>query len=666
MATAAGTPSTSALETLCLNTIRGLTIDATEKANSGHPGLPLGAAAMGYALWTRHLRHNPKNPAWFNRDRFVLSAGHGSMLLYSLLYLTGYELPLEQIKLFRQLHSMTPGHPENHITPGVEMATGPLGQGISTSVGMAIAERHLANRYNRPGHEIIDHFTFGICSDGDLMEGISAEASSLAGHLKLGKIVFLYDDNHVSLDGPTKMAFTEDVGKRYQAYGWHVQHVDGMDVEAVDQAIIAGKAEKERPSLICCRTIIGYGSPHKAGTSKAHGSPLGPEEAKLTKEALGIPLEPTFYVDSSALDFYRQAVPRGEKLEADWNDRLAGYASAFPGEAGELKRWIAGEPGEEWVAELPKFAEKVATRQASAAAINAVAAKLPNFIGGSADLSESTKTMQEGLGDFEPGSPTGKNIWFGVREHGMLAAVNGMNLHGGVRGYGGTFLVFSDYCRGSIRLSALMGTPSIFVFTHDSIGMGEDGPTHQPVEHVMSLRAMPNMNVMRPCDGNETSACWKVALQTRKNPCSLVLSRQGLPALSPEFVGAHPAERGAYVLAPADGDDACCLVATGSEVQVAVGARLLLQAAGVPTRVVSMPSWFLFEAQEESYRAAVLPRGLATVSVEAGATLGWDRYAQAHVGVDRFGLSAPGELAMRELGITAEHVAEVARELLAR
>lgn len=652
------------IDTICINTIRGLSMDAVEQANSGHPGLPMGAAPMAYTMWTRHLRHNPRNPHWFNRDRFILSAGHGSALLYSLLFLTGYDLSLGDLKQFRQWGSKTPGHPENTHTPGVEMATGPLGQGFSTSVGFAIAEKYLATFFNRPGHEIIDHYTFGICSDGDLMEGVSNEAASLAGHLELDKLIFLYDNNHISLDGPTSDTFTEDVVARFRALNWHVIEVDGMDVKEVDDALMLAKMHKGQPTLISAETIIGYGSPGKQNTHKAHGEPLGPEELKLAKEFLGIPLSPTFYVPEDALKVFREALDQGADLEEKWNKKLEAYASEFPEEAAQLKSLIAGDFGKDWIDVLPACAEKIATRSASGKVINAIATKLPTLIAGSADLSGSNMTNITGPGQFQPANPGGRTMAYGVREHAMIAATNGIILHGACKAYSGTFLVFSDYCRGSLRLSAIMEIPSIFVFTHDSIGLGEDGPTHQPIEHLMALRAIPNMNVFRPADGNETAAGWKVAIESKHTPTLLVLTRQGLPPLTPDNVKNHPAEKGAYILQEASAAPKCILVATGSEVSVAVDARTKLESQAVPTRVVSMPSWLLFEKQPESYRASVLPKSTPTVSIEAGATLGWDRYAQAHVGIDHFGASAPGPLLMEKFGFTPDHVVEVASKLL--
>lgn len=625
----------------------------------------MGAAPMAFALWTKHLHHNPKNPKWFNRDRFILSAGHGSMLLYSLLHLTGYDLPLSELKNFRQWGSKTPGHPEYGLTPGVEMTTGPLGQGFATSVGFAIAEKFLGATFNKPGHEIVDHFTYGICSDGDLMEGVSNEAASLAGHLELGKLIYLYDSNSITIDGRTDIAFTEDVEIRFRALGWHVQHIDGMNVGAVDAALKDAKAEKKKPSLIICRTIIGYGSPHKADSSKSHGAALGEEEVKLSKAALGIPVEPKFYIAEEALEEYRKAITVGEKLEADWQAAFKAYESEFPEEAKTLRGAIAGEYGPEWIENLPVINEKVATRVASGKAINAIAPFIPTLLGGSADLAESNNTHIKDGGDFQPDNARGRNINFGVREHAMVCAVNGMTLHGGCRGYGASFLIFTDYCRPAIRLSALMECPSILVFTHDSIGLGEDGPTHQPIEHLASLRAMPNLNLMRPADANETVACWKIALQTQDHPCLLALTRQGLPPVTPSDVKNHPAEKGAYVLADATGSAAkLVLVATGSEVSLALAAREQLEKDGTPTRVVSFPSWFLFERQPQAYRDSVLPKYVPTVSIEAASPLGWDRYSHVQVAMTTFGASAPIDALMREFGFTAENVVKVAKELL--
>lgn len=665
-----GTP-TPELVNLCVNTIRGLAMDAVQAAGCGHPGMPMGAAPMAVALWTRHLKHNPRDPKWFDRDRFVLSAGHGSMLLYSLLHLTGYDLSLEDIKQFRQWGSQTPGHPENTLTPGVEMATGPLGQGLSTSVGMAMAERFLAATFNRPGHEIVDHHTYVICSDGDLMEGVTNEACSLAGHQKLGKLIALYDDNHITIDGDIKQAFTEDVLARFRALGWHVQALeDGMDVDKVDAAIQIAKDHTNAPSIIACRTVIGYGAPHKSGTAKSHGAALGEEEVAATKQFLGIPLEPKFSVPKEAAEFMGRTVECGKERQAQWDTRLTRYEAAFPEEAKALKLALSGELPDGLAEAMPTFEDKLATRAASGKVLQALAPKWPTLIGGSADLAESNNTHLSGYDDLQPETPAGRNIAFGVREHAMMCGVNGVTLHGGARAYGASFLIFSDYCRPAIRLAALMHCPSIFLFTHDSIGLGEDGPTHQPVEHLMALRAIPNLNVMRPADANETSACWMLALERKDGPSLLALTRQSLPVATNWDIDAqgkksHPARFGAYVLQEAHGGQPhCILLATGSEIQVALAARDIMQADDIPTRVVNMPSWFLFERQPEAYRESVLPKGIPAVSVEAGATLGWQKYADAHVGLDHFGASAPGDLLMREFGFTPEHVAIVAKSQL--
>lgn len=620
---------------------------------------------MAYVLWTRFLKFNPKDPHWFDRDRFILSAGHGCMLLYSLLHLTGYALPMEELKRFRQLHSMTPGHPENHMTPGVEMATGPLGQGVAHSVGFAIAERFLAATYNRPGHDLIDHHTYVLCSDGDLMEGVSNEAASLAGHLKLGKLIWMYDDNGISIDGKTSITFTEDVQARFDALGWHTQTIDGMSLEAVDKALRAARGVKDKPSLILAKTVIGFGSPHLAGTNKAHSNPFGPDELKLTKEALGIPQEPTFYVADEVYRHYRAVGEAGGEKQKDWESRFAAYASAFPREAAELKAAIGGDLGSSWLDALPTIADKIATRKSSETVINAIAAHLPTLIGGSADLAESNLTWQKTFPAFQPETPAGKNLEFGVREHATMAAVNGLTLHGGTRAYGASFMVFSDYCRPSLRLGAIQQIPAIYIFTHDSIGVGEDGPTHEPVEHLTAMRAVPNMNVIRPADGNETVAAWKIALESKSTPTFLALSRQALPPLTPTDVRNHPAEKGGYVLQEASGGaPKLILIGTGSEVQHCVAAKATLEAEGIPTRVVSLPSWFLFEKQDKAYRDSVLPKGVPTLSVEAGSTLAWPRYSDAQIGIDRFGLSGPGDQVMKEFGFTPENVVAKAKELL--
>jgi transketolase len=662
------------IDQLSINTIRMLSADAVQKANSGHPGLPMGAAAMAYVLWTKFLRHNPKNPSWANRDRFVLSAGHGSMLLYSLLHLTGYDLSLDEIKHFRQWESKTPGHPEFGDTPGVETTTGPLGQGISNAVGIAAAEAHLAARYNRPGHEIVDHYTYVIASDGDMMEGVASEAASLGGHLGLGKLVVLYDDNHISIEGKTDLAFTEDVGTRYLGYDWHVQRVDGNNLQEVEHALREAHRETDRPSLVVARTHIGFGSPNRQDTAKAHGEPLGDEELKLTKEHLGWPTEPAFYVPGDALAHFREAVERGAGLEAEWDAKLEAYAAAFADEAAELKARLAGELPEGWDADVPTFApgKALATRQASGEALSAIAKRVPQLMGGSADLAPSTNTIVEGLGHFQPGSYDGRNMHFGVREHGMGSVMNGMALDGAIIPYGATFLIFSDYMRPPIRLAAIMKLHTIYVFTHDSVGLGEDGPTHQPIEQLPALRAIPNLLVVRPCDANETAEAWRLAVSYKEGPVALVLTRQKVPTLDREGQKLGPASdlaRGGYVIKDAAGGaPAAVLVATGSEVHVALDAAALLDGEGTPTRVVSLPSWELFERQPSEYRDAVLPPDVtARVTVEAAAGFGWERYAgsKGHiVSMTRFGASAPAEILMNKFGFTAENVAALARETL--
>ncbi|HEY7111959.1 MAG TPA: transketolase [Thermoanaerobaculia bacterium] len=660
------------LDQLCVDTIRTLSIDVVQKANSGHPGLPLGAAPMAYLLWQRHLKHNPRDPHWADRDRFVLSAGHGSALLYVLLHLTGYDLTMEDLKSFRQWGSRTPGHPEFRLTPGVEATTGPLGQGCANAVGMAIAERALAARFNRPGHEVVNHRTFALVSDGDLMEGISSEAGSLAGHLGLGKLLYFYDDNHVTLDGPTKWTFTEDVLQRYAAYGWQVLRVtDGdTDLDGIDGAIRAGIAETARPTIIAVRTTIGYGSPHKAGTSKAHGSPLGVEEVALTKKALGWEWTEPFMIPDDSAKSFRTAVERGIHAEADWERRFADYARAFPDLAAAWRREQKGDLPDGWDASLPhwKAGESLATRVASQKAINAIAPKMPSLLGGDADLSESTKTVIEGDPEFDGATGAGNNLHYGIREHAMAAIANGMAYHGGVRPFVATFFCFSDYMRPSVRLAALSELPVIFVWTHDSIGLGEDGPTHQAVEHLMALRAIPHLAIVRPGDANETSEAWHAAIEHREGPVGLVLSRQNLPVLDRSGARGN-VSRGAYVLADASGGaPRLILIASGSELQLAAGAREKLQAEGIPTRVVSMPCWEFFEKQPREYQDEVLPRAVsARLSIEAGATLGWKRWVGdrgGSIGIDRFGASAPGDVVMHELGFTVEHVVRYAKDLL--
>ncbi|HEX9615846.1 MAG TPA: transketolase [Anaerolineales bacterium] len=665
--------SSDNLEERAINTIRFLSADAVQGANSGHPGLPMGAAAMAYSLWTRHLRFNPRNPGWADRDRFVLSGGHGSMLLYSLLYLTGYDLPLEELQNFRQWGSRTPGHPEYGLTPGVEATTGPLGQGFGNAVGMAIAEAHLAMVFNRLGHNVIDHYTYALVTDGDLMEGVSSEAASLAGHLQLSKLIFLYDDNHISIEGSTELAFSEDRQARFVAYGWHVQRVeDGNDVAAVDAALQRAK-EDPRPSLIAVRTRIGYGLPKKEGTAEAHGEPPGDEELLGAKNKLGWPLEPRFYVPDDILDHFRQAVERGQAWEAEWQERLARYRADYPELAVELQRRLAGALPAGWDHDLPDFPvdpKGMATRVASGKVLNVLAERIPELMGGSADLAPSTKTIISGSPAFQAGSPEGRNFHFGVREHGMGATVNGMALHGGVIPYGATFLIFSDYMRPSVRLSALSHYPCIWIFTHDSIGLGEDGPTHQPVEHLASLRAMPNMVVIRPADANEVTEAWKVAVERREGPTLLALTRQNVPTLDRNlFTPASELRRGAYVLADfGDGNPELILMASGSEVSLIVEAAGSLAAEGLNVRVVSFPSWELFEMQEQSYRDQVLPlRVRNRLAVEAGVSQGWDKWVGERGAVlaqESYGASAPGKVNFEKFGFTSNAVISHAQKLM--
>lgn len=660
------------LDELCVDTIRTLSIDAVQKANSGHPGLPLGSAPLAYVLWQRYLRHNPRDPQWPNRDRFVLSAGHGSMLLYSLLYLTGYDLTLDDLKAFRQWGSRTPGHPEMRLTPGVEATTGPLGQGAGNAVGMAIAERFLAHRFNRPGHEIVDHRTLALVSDGDLMEGVSSEASSLAGHLRLGKLTFFYDDNHVSLDGPTSWTFTEDVLRRYEAYGWQVLRVEkgDTDLEAIDTAIKTAVSQTERPTIIANRTTIGYGSPHKAGTSAAHGAPLGAEEVALTKKALGWEWTEPFFVPEESLRQFRTAIERGVKAQAEWERGFEAYAKDYPDLAEEWRMEWKGALPKGWDADLPQWkpGESLATRVASGKAINAIAKHVPWLLGGDADLSESTKTKIDGKVEFDGQTGAGNNIHYGVREHAMAAIANGMAYHGGIRPFVATFFCFSDYMRPAVRLAAVSELPTIFVWTHDSIGLGEDGPTHQAVEHLMALRAIPHFTIIRPGDANETAEAWRAAMEHREGPVGIVLCRQNIPVLDRSGAKGE-VSRGGYILAEASGGrPRLILIATGSELQLAVGGRQKLEAEGIATRVVSMPSWEFFDRQPREYREDVLPPSVsARLSIEAGATLGWQKYVGEHggsIGLDRFGASAPGGVAMRELGFTVDHVVEAAKGLL--
>ncbi|MEO7761814.1 MAG: transketolase [Casimicrobiaceae bacterium] len=678
------------LDLQCINTLRFLSVDMVQKANSGHPGLPLGAAPMAYALWTRHLKHHPANPRWADRDRFVLSAGHGSALLYSLLHVTGYDLSLDDIRNFRQWGSKTPGHPERGHTPGVEVTTGPLGQGLANAVGMAIGEAHLAARYNCDGHSVIDHHTWAIVSDGDLMEGVASEAASLAGHLKLGKLICLYDDNYVTLSAGTDMTFSEDRAQRFDAYGWQTIRVeDGNSIEAIDAALVAARADTSRPSLILVRTHIGFGSPEQ-DSFKAHGSPLGVEDVKKTKENLGWPINPPFLVPAPALGHFRRALDQGAKTEADWNERLDTHTQAFPALAKELRERLRGELPDAWDADVPAFpadAKGMATRVAGGKVMNAIAPKLPALVGGSADLDPSTHTALKGFGDFNPDltsgedsegsdaggwSRRGRNLHFGVREHAMGAIVNGLAAHGGFVPYGSTFLIFSDYMRPALRLAALMGLHVVHVFTHDSIALGEDGPTHQPVEQLASLRAIPNVTVIRPCDANETAVAWRVAVETCIGPVLLILTRQDVATLDRvRFASADGLRRGAYVLSEAeDRAPALILIASGSEVGLILAAAEMLQGDGVAVRCVSMPSWELFEAQTQNYRDEVLPPEVtARLAVELGVSQGWERYVGAGgdmLGIERFGASAPAPKLLREFGFTVDNIVARARTLLAR
>ncbi len=679
------------LEEMCINAIRFLAVDAIEKAKSGHPGMPMGAAAAAYTLWTGHLRHNPANPRWVDRDRFVLSAGHGSMLLYALLHLTGYDLSLDDLRSFRQWGSKTPGHPELGHPPGTEMTTGPLGQGFAAAVGMAIAEAHLAARFNHYNLRIVDHFTYVLASDGDLMEGLSAEAASLAGHLGLGKLICLYDDNGICLSGATSLAFSEDITGRFAAQGWQVITVgDGNDVAAVDRAITEAKAETARPSLIRLKTTIGFGAPGKQNTSATHGSPLGPEEVRRAKENLGWPVEPPFLVPEEILTLFRGALISGAGREAAWREGFAAYAADYPDDAAEVQRLMKGELPAGWKSALPLYGsgtKDVATRKISEAVLQALAPAVPELIGGSADLNPSTFTWLKGQGDFQkPGDPpagvegavgggwgyAGRNIHFGVREHAMGAIAGGMALHGGLLPFTGTFFTFADYMRPAIRLAALMGLRVVYVFTHDSIGVGEDGPTHQPVEQLMSLRAIPNLTVIRPADANETVEAWRAALENAAGPTAIVLTRQNLPV--PDRAAVNPAaglRRGGYVLWEAkQGEPEAILIGTGSEVEIALAAGKALAEQGVRVRVVSLPSWELFDREPQEYRDAVLPPAVrARVACEAGVRLGWERYVGlegAVVGIDRFGASAPYKTLYEQFGITAEAVAAAARRLLGR
>lgn len=661
------------LDQLCIDTIRTLSMDAVQAANSGHPGTPMALAPLAYVIWTRHLKHNPADPQWADRDRFILSAGHASMLLYSLLYLTGYGLTLDDLKRFRQWDSPTPGHPEYGLTRGVETTTGPLGQGFANGVGMALAEAHLAARYNRPGHDVVDHCVYAICSDGDLMEGVAAEAASIAGHLRLGKLIYFWDDNKITIEGSTDLAFTEDVLGRFAAYGWHTDRIeDGNDLEAIDAAIRRAK-EDPRPTMIAVRTVIGYGSPNKAGSEKAHGEPLGEEEIKLTKQALGWPTTDAFFVPPQALDHMRAAGARGADAQAEWTKRFDAYRAAHPDVAAELESALTRTLPAGWDADLPTWTKDdkpIATRAASGKALNAIAKRVPWLIGGSADLAGSNNTNIDGGGDLEAGSYGARILHFGVREHGMGSVMNGMTLHGGVRVFGGTFLIFSDYMRPPIRLAALMEQPTIYVFTHDSVGLGEDGPTHQPIEQLPALRAIPGLVDLRPADANETAEAWRFAMEHTDGPVFFALTRQALPHLDRGTMGpASGLRRGAYVLAEAEGGDPqVILIASGSEVETALAGRDLLAAEGIRARVVSMPSWALFARQPREYRDAVLPPSVrARVAVEAAHPMGWERWVGtdgAVIGISRFGASAPAKRVFQELGFSGENVAATAKRCL--
>jgi transketolase len=678
------------IDALCINTIRFLAVDAVQNADSGHPGMPMGMAPTAYLLWTKLLKYNPKNPHWLDRDRFVLSAGHGSMLLYSMLFLTGYDLSLDDIKNFRKWGSRTPGHPEYGVTPGVECTTGPLGQGFANGVGMAIAERYLAAKFNRPGHEIVDHYTFAICSDGDMMEGISSEAASLAGHLGLGKLIYIYDNNHITLSADTKLSFTEDVNKRFDAYGWHTQSVeDGNDLDAMLKAVTAAKEEIKKPSLISIRTHLGYGSPNKQDSFEAHGSPLGEEEVRLTKDNLGWPPDEVFYVPDQALKVFREAGEKGPGREEEWTGLMRSYGKKYPELLTEWELMTGPKLPEGWDSDIPAFdtdPKGMATRSAGGKVLNAIAEKIPSLIGGSADLDPSTKTAMEGRGDFQhPGNGEesvqgavsghwgygGANIAYGVREHAMGAISTGMSLHGGLIPFTATFLIFSDYMRPAIRLAALSSVKVIYVFTHDSIALGKDGPTHQPVEHLASLRAMPGIRVIRPADANETAEAWRSAIMEKEGPVALVLTRQNVPVINRStYSSASGLHMGAYILADAPkGRPELIIIATGSEVHLALEAYEKLTKEGAAVRVVSMPCWESFEKQSAQYKDKVLPPGTARVTVEAASTFGWERYAGQEgisIGIDRFGASAKGSVNLEKFGFTAENIIEKSRKLLNR
>jgi len=664
---------TNNIDQLSINTIRFLAVDGVQKANSGHPGMPMACSPIAYLLYTKIMKHNPANPKWLNRDRFVLSAGHGSMLLYSVLHLCGYDLPLDQLKQFRQFGSITPGHPEFGLTAGVETTTGPLGQGFANSVGMAIAQEFLANRFNKDDIKIIDHYFYGICSDGDLMEGVSHEAASLAAHLNLGKIIFFYDNNGITIDGPTSLAFTEDVEKRFEAYGWHVQHVDDVnDLIVLQSALKNAQQETTKPSIIVTKTHIGYGSPHKQDTSAVHGSPLGEEEVKLTKKNLGWPEDPAFLIPSEVSEHFKSVGFKGKEEEDKWNKLFEAYKSKYPKDANLLLDVMNGSFGDEWKSKLPVFKDegkKIATRAASGKVLNAIAASLPTLIGGSADLEPSNNTYLKDYKNFSVENRDGRNFHFGIREHAMASILNGMAYYGGVIPYGGTFLVFSDYLRPAIRLASISKLRPIYVFTHDSIGLGEDGPTHQPVEHISSLRAIPKAIVIRPADANETSYAWLAAIEHQGGPVALILTRQGLPILDQEkYPSAKNLLKGAYVLRDSKGTPELILIATGSEVGITLKAADKLDAEGIKVRVVSFPSWELFEQQSDEYKESVLPSSVkARLAVEAGVRHGWDRYVGKHgdvLSIEKFGSSAPVEVVMEKYDYAPDNIAEIAKRVL--
>jgi len=667
-------PSHQTIDELCINTIRLLAADAVQKANSGHPGMPMGAAPMAHVLWTKYLNYNPENPGWINRDRFVLSAGHGCMLQYSLLHLTGFDVSLDDIKHFRQLHSKTPGHPEYGLTPGVEVTTGPLGQGFANAVGMAIGQKYLKAHYNRPQFPILDYHIYVICSDGDMMEGVTSEAASLAGHLELGNLIYLYDDNHISIEGSTGLAFNEDVGKRFEAYNWHVQVVeDGNDLEAISNAIRNAKEEVQKPSLIKVRTQIGYGSPNKVNKADAHGSPLGEEEVKKAKEQLGFDPDQYFYIPDAVKEFYGKIKEAGALKEKKWNELYAGYKKAFPELAQQLEQLQKGEAKPGWQQALPDFkdVEKIATRKASGKVLNAIAPFFPALVGGSADLAPSTDTQLKAYNDFSVESREGRNFHFGVREHAMGSVLNGMALTKGILPYGATFLIFSEYMRPPIRLAAIMKIKPVFIFTHDSIGLGEDGTTHQPVEQLLSLRSIPNLTLIRPADANETTAAWQAALEHKDGPVALVLTRQDLPVINQsKYAKASGLLKGAYVLSPAAEKAQLILIGTGSEVHLLMEAQTALLKEGIDASVVSMPSWELFEQQPASYKETVLPKAIRKrLAVEAGTSLGWQQYITdegAMIGIDTFGSSAPADALFKEYGFTVDNVVTKAKALLSK